>query len=74
MALKKSAELVGLDSYTDLAVIKIDGSGYTAAELGDSDQLVVGEEVVAIGESPGSGFCRICNEWDYLRLRPHCGD
>ena len=52
---EKSAELVGLDSYTDLAVIKIDGSGYTAAELGDSDQLVVGEEVVAIGNPLGQG-------------------
>src|SRR5699024_2918814 len=46
----------GLDSYTDLAVIKIDGSGYTAAELGDSDQLVVGEEVVAIGNTLGQDF------------------
>lgn len=53
---EKSAELVGLDSYTDLAVIKIDGSGYTAAELGDSDQLVVGEEVVAIGNPLGQDF------------------
>ncbi|MEE0776875.1 MAG: trypsin-like peptidase domain-containing protein [Bacillota bacterium] len=53
---EKSAELVGSDTYTDLAVIKIEGSGYTAAELGDSDQLVVGEEVVAIGNPLGQSF------------------
>ncbi len=33
----------------DLAVVKVDKSGLKAAELGDSDELIIGEPVVAIG-------------------------
>ncbi len=46
------AKLIGGDSRTDLAVLKINKSGLTAAELGDSSAIEVGELVVAIG-SPG---------------------
>jgi len=46
------AKLIGGDSRTDLAVLKINKSGLTAAELGDSSTIEVGELVVAIG-SPG---------------------
>jgi serine protease Do len=41
--------LVGSDRFTDLAVIKIEGTGLPAATLGDSSRLVVGQTVVAIG-------------------------
>ncbi len=44
-----AAQLIGSDISTDLAVIKIDAENLTAAELGNSDQLKVGELVVAIG-------------------------
>jgi len=47
------AEIVGVDWRTDLAVIKIDGSGFPAAELGDSDEIEVGELAVAIGNPGG---------------------
>ena len=47
------AELIGKDTKTDLAVIKIEGNDLTPAELGDSDQLEVGEQVAAIGNSGG---------------------
>lgn len=47
------AEIVGQDSRTDIAVIKIEAEGLTAAELGDSDQLELGEMVVAIGNAGG---------------------
>ncbi len=46
---KYTASLVGVDPSTDLAVIKIDSKELTAAELGNSDQLKVGEWVLAIG-------------------------
>ena len=48
-----TAKLVGADSKTDLAVLKIDTTGLTPAVFGDSDQLVVGETAVAIGNPLG---------------------
>lgn len=47
------AQIVGKDSQTDLAVLKIDKSGLTAAEFADSDQAVVGEFVMAVGSPLG---------------------
>lgn len=47
------AMLVGFDEKTDLAVIKVDATGLTPAVLGDSDSLVVGEDVVVIGNPLG---------------------
>lgn len=44
-----SAEIIGTDSQTDLAVLKIDKTGLTAAELGDSSSVQIGEFVLAIG-------------------------
>ncbi|MFA7289953.1 MAG: Do family serine endopeptidase [Melioribacteraceae bacterium] len=43
------ATVVGTDPLTDLAVIKIDASNLTAAYLGDSDAIKVGQWVMAIG-------------------------
>lgn len=47
------AEIVGTDSQTDLAVIKISADNLTAAELGDSDSVQVGEFAMAIGSPLG---------------------
>lgn len=47
------ATVVGTDSYTDLAIIKIDANDLTAATLGDSTNLKVGEFVMAIGNPLG---------------------
>lgn len=47
------AKIVGTDSQTDLAVIKIEKTGLTAAELGDSDSIKVGEFAMAIGNPLG---------------------
>ncbi|MCU0342651.1 MAG: trypsin-like peptidase domain-containing protein [Ignavibacterium sp.] len=44
-----SAKVVGTDPLTDLAVIKIDAENLTSAYLGDSDNLKVGQWVMAIG-------------------------
>lgn len=47
------AAVVGTDSKTDLAVIKIEEENLTPAQFGDSDKLVTGETVVAIGNPGG---------------------
>ena len=47
------ATLIGSDSRSDLAVIKINATGLSPATLGDSDMLTVGEDVIAIGNPLG---------------------
>lgn len=47
------AKLIGTDSDTDLAVIKIEANGLPVAKLGDSDKLSLGDDVVAIGNPLG---------------------
>lgn len=47
------AEIVGRDELSDLAVVKIEGDGYAAAEFGKSEELIVGELAVAIGTPAG---------------------
>lgn len=47
------ATVIGSDSQTDLAVIKIEKTGLTAAELGDSDAVQVGEFSMAVGNPLG---------------------
>ena len=47
------ATVVGQDSQTDLAVLKIEKDGLTPAEFADSDQAVVGEFVMAVGSPLG---------------------
>jgi 2-alkenal reductase len=47
------ATLLGADSISDLAVLKVDGPVPGTAELGDSSALKVGETVIAIGSALG---------------------
>lgn len=47
------ATIVGKDEETDLAVIKIEKDGLTAAELGDSSSIKIGEFAMAIGNPLG---------------------
>lgn len=47
------AKLVGSDSITDLAVVKIEATGLTAAEFGSSGDLQVGDTVMAVGNPGG---------------------
>lgn len=47
------AVFVAGDTRSDLAVLKIDGSGFYPATFGNSEQIVVGESVVAIGRPNG---------------------
>lgn len=47
------AQLIGSDTVTDLAVVKIDATGLTAAEFGSSKDLRVADKVMAIGNPGG---------------------
>lgn len=47
------AKLIGTDNLTDIAVIKVERTDLSAASFGDSDQLEIGEQVVAIGNPYG---------------------
>ena len=49
------ASLVGRDSAYDLAVLKVDSSGLEPLTIGRSDDVVVGDEVVAVGSPLGLG-------------------
>lgn len=48
-----NAKIVGEDIQSDLAILKIEANDLSPAELGDSDELEVGETVVAIGNPYG---------------------
>ncbi len=52
---KFTARVIGADPQTDVAVLKIDTTGLPAITLGDSDQLEVGDIVLAIGNPFGVG-------------------
>ncbi|SHM69344.1 S1C family serine protease [Ruminococcus flavefaciens] len=44
-----AAKVIGRDSKTDIAVVKVEADGLKPATLGNSDEAVVGEQVIAIG-------------------------
>jgi S1-C subfamily serine protease len=45
----RTTKLVGVDPYSDLALLKIDSSGLTPITIGDLSQVAVGDVVLAIG-------------------------
>ncbi len=50
------AEIIGRDPNTDVAIIKIDADGLPAVSLGNSDDVRIGEWVLAIGNPLGEAF------------------
>lgn len=50
---EKEAELVGKDDKTDFALLKVDATGLPIVKMGDSDELEVGQWVLAIGSPFG---------------------
>ncbi len=50
------ATVVGRDSKTDIAILKINVSELPAAEFGDSDEIKVGQKAIAIGNPAGLEF------------------
>lgn len=55
-----NATIVGKDSKTDLAVLKIEAEGLTAAEFADSSKVKIGEFAMAIGNPLGLGSSITC--------------
>ena len=49
-----SGSVYGIDTLTDLAIVKVDGTDLPSAALGSSDALKVGQLVVAIGSPLGT--------------------
>ena len=49
-----TGRVYGIDTLTDLAIVKVDGDDLTAAALGDSEALEVGQLVIAIGSPLGT--------------------
>ena len=47
------AELVGTDPLTDVCLLKVSGTGYPTADLGNSDEVIIGEWAVALGNPFG---------------------
>jgi S1-C subfamily serine protease len=50
---KFHGEVLGSDSMSDIAVVRVDGEGLPAVKLGDSDKLAVGQIAIAIGNPYG---------------------
>ncbi len=48
-----NAKIVGRDAKTDIAVIKVNNAELCPAVLGDSDEVIVGEKVIAVGNPAG---------------------
>lgn len=49
----ENAELIGSDYITDIALIKIRDKRYPSVKLGDSDEIIIGEWVIAVGNPFG---------------------
>ena len=47
------SEIIGKDRFTDLALLKMEGTNFPYATLGNSDELIIGEWVVALGNPYG---------------------
>ena len=54
------AKIIGKDSQTDLAVLKIEAKGLTAAEFADSDKVKIGEFSMAVGNPLALGTTITC--------------
>ena len=50
---KKEAKVLAIDSFLDIAIIKIDQNNLPYVNFGDSDSLKIGQTVIAIGNSLG---------------------
>ena len=56
------AEIIGTDPETDIAVLKIDRNNLPAIKMGDSDQIRIGEMVLAIGSPLSQDFAHTVSQ------------
>lgn len=56
------AKVIGSDADIDLALLKVDAKGLSPAQFGDSDQIVVGEPAIVVGNPLGSEFANTCTQ------------
>ena len=69
---KVPGEIVGSDTYSDIAVVKISSEKVsTVAEFGDSNQLSVGETAIAIGSPLGSEYANTVTQGIVSSLNRH---
>ena len=69
---KVPGEIVGSDTYSDIAVVKISSEKVsTVAEFGDSSQLAVGEIAIAIGSPLGSEYANTVTQGIVSSLNRH---
>lgn len=69
---KVPGEIVGSDTYSDIAVVKIAADNVTTvAEFGDSNQLSVGETAIAIGSPLGSEYANTVTQGIVSSLNRH---
>ncbi len=47
------ADLIGLDRASDIALLKLKGKNFSYAEMGDSDDIIIGEWAIALGNPFG---------------------
>lgn len=50
------AKIIGYDTWTDLAVLKVDAKGLKPVTFGDSDLIEIGDDVIAVGSPGGEKF------------------
>ena len=53
---KYPAKVIGYDTWTDLAVLKIDAEDLKAVTFGDSELIEIGQDVIAVGSPGGEKF------------------
>lgn len=55
-ATEYDAEIIGIDTKTDVGVLRVKQTGFKAASFGNSEKLTVGQKVYAIGNPGGTEF------------------
>lgn len=68
------AKIIGKDSQTDLAVLKIDAKGLVAAEFADSDKVKIGEFTMAVGNPLALGTTITCGVVSAINREVDDGD